>query len=339
MSVKAIVNLKTVVSNAKRVKRLLPPEVKFCAVVKADAYGHGAQKVANALYKMADCFAVATVEEGVALRLCGIDKDVLVLTRTLGGELARAVNYGLTLTACALSDLKRYAREGGRQDERVKVHIKYDTGMRRQGISDFAELKAALLYGVKNGRIDLCGLYSHFACPENENSHKRAMRKFSFAKSLAKKFDENIVCHISASGGFIAGEFCDMVRIGILLYGYTPFKTDVIQVKPAMKVFAPVVAEKTLMRGDCALYGEKRAAKSVRITLVRYGYADGLPRKETVGQFNNRCMDITALTGVKRGTKRVAVMDNAEEIAERYDTIPYEILVKCALRADKIYIT
>lgn len=338
MPVKAVINLKNIVYNAKAIKKRLPSTVKFCAVVKADAYGHGAEKVANAVYNIVDCFAVATVEEGVKLRFSGIDKAILVLTRISDCELPRAVNYSLTLTAGALSDLKRYAREGKKQGVRVKTHIKFDTGMHRQGISDLKELKTSLSYCKKNKYLDLCGLYSHFARPESERSRKAAVKKFLIAKNLVKGYN-NITCHISASGGFIKGEYFDMVRIGILLYGYKPFKTDVIKVKPAMKVYAPVVATRELKRGDCALYGDKRVKKNTQIALIRYGYADGLFRKEIKGQFNNRCMDLTAITGAKCGAGYAAVMLDAEKAARKYSTISYEILVKCALRAEKVYIT
>lgn len=336
MPVKAVINLKNIIYNAKAIKRRLPKDVKFCAVVKADAYGHGAEQVANAVYNVVDCFAVATVEEGVKLRLSGIDKDVLVLTRTFDCDLPRAVNYSLTLTAGSFYDLKRYAKEGKRQGVRVKTHIKFDTGMHRQGVGA-EELKTAVFYGKNNKYLDLCGLYSHFARPENERSRRAAVKKFMIAKNLVKGYN-NITCHISASGGFIKGEYFDMVRIGILLYGYKPFKTDAIKVKPAMKVYAPVVAERRIKRGDSALYGDKRADKDTDLTLIRYGYADGLSRKEIGGQFNNRCMDLTAMTGVKKGTRKVAVMADADKTAKAYGTISYEILVKCALRAEKIYI-
>lgn len=338
MPVKAVINLKNIVYNAKAIKRRLPKGVKFCAVVKADAYGHGAERVANAVYNIVDCFAVATVEEGVKLRLSGIEKDILVLTAVFDREVARAVNYSLTLTAGSVIDLKNYAREGKRQGVPVKTHIKFDTGMHRQGIDSVEELKVALAFCDKNKYINLCGLYSHFARPENERSRKAAVKKFLIAKNLVKGYN-NITCHISASGGFIKGEYFDMVRIGILLYGYKPFKTDVIKVKPAMKVYAPVVATRKLKRGDSALYGDKRVNKNTDITLIRYGYADGLFRKEVKGQFNNRCMDLTAVTDSKCGAKCVAVMSDADSVAKKYGTISYEILVKCALRAEKFYIT
>ena len=341
MPVKAVIDLKKIVYNAKRIKARLPEKVKFCAVVKADAYGHGAERVANALYNIVDCFAVATVAEGVKLRYAGINKDILVLTRTLNSDLPAAVDNSLTLTVGEIGDLKRYSREGKRQSARVKVHIKYDTGMRRQGVNG-EDLEYAFAFCEGNEYLQLDGVYSHFARPENDVSRERVLKKFGLAETLAKKYNDkgrNIVCHISASGGFLKGEYADMVRIGILLYGYAPFKTDVIRVKPAMKVYAPVLLRRKLKRGDCALYGEKRAAKDTEIALIGYGYADGLFRKEKKGQFNARCMDVTAVTGVKRGAKRVAVMGDADKIAREYETISYEILVKCARRAEKEYKT
>ncbi|MBP5466345.1 MAG: alanine racemase [Clostridia bacterium] len=338
MPVKAYVDIKNIIYNAKQIKKRLPEGVKFCAVVKADAYGHGAEKVSDAVYNIVDCFAVATVAEGVKLRLCGTDKDILVLTKVFNDELVRAADYSLTLTASDVSDLKRYAAEGARRGVPVKVHIKYDTGMNRQGVKGERALKAALSFCKKSKGLDLCGLYSHFARPEDDKSRKAALDKFSVARKLVKEYNNGITCHISASGGFLKGEYADMVRIGILLYGYKPFDTDAIKVKPAMKVYAPIVMRRTLKRGDQALYGNKRATKETDFALIRYGYADGLFRKEIKGQFNNRCMDLTAATGVSKTARRVAVMENADVLAGEYGTIPYEILVKCTLRAEKIYV-
>jgi alanine racemase len=126
-----------------------------------------------------------------------------------------------------------------------------------------------------------------------------------------------------------------MVRIGILLYGYTPFKT-VFPVAPIMKLIAPVIKRRMLSVGEKALYGNKRTFKRRGISLIRFGYADGLPRKAVKGQFNNRCMDITAVEGAT--DDYFVVMDNAETLAKAYHTISYEILTKVCLRAEKIYL-
>lgn len=338
MPVKAVINLKNIVYNACKIRKILPKTVKFCAVVKADAYGHGAEKVANAIYNLVDCFAVATVTEGIKLRLSGIDKEILVLIKTFDEELTAAVRYSLTLTACEFSDVKRYAEEGKRQGVCVKTHIKFDTGMHRQGTDSLKELKRIFEFCKNNENICASGLYSHFAKPESDRSRAAAVKKFLYAKKIADNY-ENVTCHISASGGFIKGEYFDMVRIGILLYGYKPFDTDAVKVKPAMKVFAPVIKKRKMKKGESALYSDKRLKDDTEITLVRYGYADGLSRREIKGQFNNRCMDITALTDVKGKQRFVAIMSDADETALKYKTISYEILVKCALRAEKEYIT
>ena len=344
MPVKAFINLKNLVYNAKAIRKTLPDDVKFCAVVKADAYGHGAEKISSALYPYVDCYAVATANEGISLRLAGIDKEILVLTKTLKPDIERAILYGLTLTVSDMSDLKLYNRTAKKLKSTVKVHIKFDTGMGRQGVSTIDALKEELRYLKTHNAIKLEGLYSHFASPENDRSRKKAIDKFLLAKKTVKGYNEKVICHISASGGYIKGEFFDMVRIGLLLYGYKPFKTDRINVRKVMKVYAPVIKEKPLKKGEAALYGEKRAKRNVNLALIRYGYADGLFRRETDGQFSNRCMDVTAICGensaaakVFCGEKYVPVMDDAEKLAELYDTIPYEILVKCTLRAEKIY--
>ena len=337
MSVKAVIDLRKIINNAKKIKRLLPAKTKFCAVVKADAYGHGAAEVASALYGIADCFAVATVEEGVILRLSGIDKEILVLTKAFKDDVKAAIVYRLTLTAESLRDLKMYSFAANRLNTKVSVHLKYDTGMHRQGFSDVKELSAAFEFCKRKKCVFADGLYTHYAAPEDAKSVQAATDKFLIAINLAKGYNKNIVCHASASGGFLCGKFFDMVRIGILLYGYAPFKNDKIRVTPAMKVIAPVVRRREIRKGEDVLYGEKTAQQDLALTLVRYGYADGLFRKEIKGQFNNRCMDVTAIIDAK-DKNFVTVMDDADRLAREYGTISYEILVKCALRAEKIYL-
>ncbi len=338
MPVKVIVDLTKIVENAKTVKKLLPKETKLCAVVKADAYGHGAAEVSNALYNYVDCFAVATGEEAIELRYSGIDKPVLVLTKTLKQEAELAIRHGISLTAESIDDLILYKKSAEHLRLKAKIHLKYDTGMRRQGFRSLKELERALVFCSNSKNLVLEGLYTHYAAPENEVSLERATDEFLLAVKIAKRYNKNVICHASASGGLLCGKFFDMVRVGILLYGYKPFLTDKISVSPAMKVLAPIVNRRVLKKGDHALYGEKTADKDENICLVRYGYADGLMRKETEGQFNNRCMDVTALTDVKTENGYAVIMDDADALSAKYGTISYEILVKCALRAQKCYL-
>ena len=293
----AEINLKNLKSNAKKIKSLLNKNVKFCAVVKADAYGHGAVKCANAIYNIVDCFAVAILEEGVALRLSGINKDILILNPVFKSDLERAVRLNFTLSVDQLSQIKQIEKESQKQKRKAKVHLIYNTGMNRNGIDTLEELSFLAEYITNSKWLVLDGLYSHFFSTDRKKLLKRSLNKFLLAIKVVKGYNIKATCHISASGGFLQGIELDMVRIGILLYGYTPYKTKKISVKPVMKIFAPVMRNRTLFRGDYIMYGTNKVYKKKKITIVRVGYADGFFRKKTSLLLNNRCMDLTAVKG------------------------------------------
>lgn len=343
---KAVVDLRKLKDNALSVKRLLPPNVKFCAVVKADGYGHGAEVVSSSLYPLADAFAVALVEEGVSLRLSGIDKPILVLGKSFEKDAEIAVRYDLTLTATSVLDARTFNAVGKRYGKRVDFHIKFNSGMNRLGVNTLSEVGEILDFASKNGFIAVKGVFSHYACPEREEERKNATEKFSKAAALCKSYDKKIISHISASGGFICGEYFDMVRIGILLYGYKPFETDVISVKPIMKIYAPVIERRSLKKGEGAFYGLQTAEKDLDFSIIRYGYADGLDRtsgrkdetESQFRQFSNRCMDMTAICGVPKPRAYYPALYDADILAKEYNTINYEILTKSTARVEKIYI-
>lgn len=336
MLIKAVVDLHALRKNARAVKRKLNGKAKLCAVVKADAYGHGGATCASALYGIADCFAVATVEEGKTLRIAGIDKDVLILVPVCEKEIADAINDNLIMSCDSITLLKKIKRTAERIKRPARIHFIFNSGMNRFG-ADLCELEEMFRYARNKKYLSVEGLFSHYASPDDDISRKDARSRFLLAISLAKRYNNKIICHISASGGFIAGDYFDMVRVGILLYGYKPFRTDKISVKPVMKVYAPVLKERSLKSGESALYGLKKAEKDADFSIVLYGYASGLPRKEISGQFNNRCMDVTAVLA-ERGRKFLPVMTDADALADKYGTISYEVLTKVAIKAEKIYL-
>ena len=129
-----------------------------------------------------------------------------------------------------------------------------------------------------------------------------------------------------------------MVRIGILLYGYKPFESDFVSVKPIMKVYAPLIKKRVIKEGERCLYGQKSATTMENLWLVRCGYADGFFRRQTALLFNNRCMDISAVKCQNITDKGVLVMEDADRLAKDYKTISYEVLVSCTKRAQKIYL-
>ncbi len=333
----AEINLLALKRNAINVKSRLNKGVKFCAVVKADAYGHGASVVADYIYSVVDCYAVALVEEAVELRNSGIDKDILVLTPIVETDVERAVFYNLTITVESAAQILQLDKECKKQDKKIKVHLKYNVGMNRFGVDSLEELKELLELVKGKNRVILDGMYSHLPCPQNKKLLKIAQNKFLLANNLVKGYNNKAVCHLSASGGLLTGVQFDMVRVGILLYGYKPFETDCIKVYPVMKVYAPVVRHRKLSLGENALYGNYKLKKEQSACIIRFGYADGLERKNIKGQINNRCMDATMIEGSIL-SKDIVVMDNAQTLAQKYKTIPYEILTKISIRAQKKYI-
>lgn len=335
---KAFIDLSVLKQNAIAVKTLLPSSTKFCAVVKADAYGHGAEECANALYKIADCFAVALTEEGIKLRLSGIDKEIIVLTPVYPHDLENLVRFNLTATICKLEDAIMLKREAKKQNKTATAHIKFNCGMNRQGVDTIYDLDRIMKTFDGDKRLKIGGLYSHLSNPQNKNSLKKEQNKFLLANNLVKRYNNKVTCHLSSSGGVLKGAFFDMVRVGILLYGYLPFKTDAISVSPVMKICSPIIEKRTLKKGESALYGNHPAKEDIKIDLVRYGYADGLDRKKIYGQFNNRCMDLSAMIITNKENGFAVIMDNAQCLADQYGTISYEILVKSAIRAEKIYL-
>lgn len=332
----AVINLNTIKQNAKKVKAELPKKTLFCGVVKADAYGHGGVEVASCLYGICDCFAVAIVEEGIELRLGGIDKEILVLVPAEKKELKRALFYRLTLTVDGMKALKEINAAASEQKTVARVHVAYNTGMNRIGVDGIEELTALLEYSKKCKNVKITGFFSHLGCPQNQEVLNCALNKFLLANKIIKGYNNKVISHISASGGYLKGVYLDMVRIGILLYGYKPFESDKVIVNPAMKVYSRTVKRRILTPLDRCMYGDLRMENKIAVSIVRVGYADGLPRNAVFGQINDRCMDLTALKGIKR--KRVCVMNDAEKTAKQYGTISYEILTKASLRAEKKYI-
>ncbi len=335
---RAYIDLKKLQNNAKTIKKKLSKNTKFCAVVKADAYGHGAEKVASSIYSYCDYFAVALVEEGVSLRLAGIQKDILVLIPPFISDMERAVYYNLTLSASDILTLKNVERVCKRQSRKAKIHLKFNTGMNRLGVDNLKELNALAKFVMASKYLVLDGMFTHIGNFANKKRVKATQNKFLLANNLIKGYNNKAICHISASGGLLSGIESDMVRIGILLYGYKPFESDLIKVSPIMKIYAPLIKTRQIKRGENCLYGSFRVQGDMSVGLVRVGYADGLTRAKITRQVNNRCMDISAVKNPLITNRGVLIMDNADSLAKEYGTISYEILTKSALRAEKIYL-
>ncbi|MBQ7164630.1 MAG: alanine racemase [Clostridia bacterium] len=324
-------------NNVREIRKTVGDGVKICAVVKADAYGHGAVEIARRIENLVDFFAVALAEEGAELRLCGITKPVLLLLPTDEFGLERAIRYSLTLSVDNLPYLRKINAKALALKKRATVHLAANTGMNRFGFSK-SEFESACIYAKSLRSISVEGVFSHFYNPADGAETDRQFEKFLYFTQTAKRYFGDIIRHISASGGVMAGRKydLDMVRPGLLLYGYKPFEGNAPEVSPILKVRANVLKRLRVKKGDHLLYGDFTAEKDEEIILARAGYADGLRRN---GKFsvNNKCMDVCALRGDADDDGRITLFSDADAFAEAENTISYEILCGITKRSHFIY--
>lgn len=297
---------------------------KAFAVVKSDAYGHGialAEKMRDKVYG----FAVAGVDEGVALRFMGIDNPVLALLPLAPSELRTAADYGISVVCADEQSAEAILKS---KLPELSVHLKVDTGMNRLGFCDFKSFTRSLKMLARAENVSLDGIFSHFKNAACRSDCEMQFEAFAPYANAFRDYSSGLR-HIAASGGLLQGGFnLDAVRVGILAYGYKPFNAQ-IDVQPIMKIVAPEISRRRFSDGDRCLYNA--AVEAGEFSLVEYGYADGLPRRYAP----TRCMNLSYEP--TRGGVAV-IMDDAEKTAERYGTICYEVLVSAARNLKKVYI-
>lgn len=316
---------------------------RLCAVVKANAYGHGSEEVVNALSGIADCFAVALLEEGIAIRGAACGKDVLVFTPPTNEEEGyHLAANGFIATVDGLYTAKLLSKVCAKYHLPLRVHLKVNTGMNRYGMNG-SMLGKVCTFLQCDRYITVTGIYSHlYTCSRELSEVQRVL----FVKMLAicKRYFPNVVAHLGATYGALQGkEYAfDMVRIGIGLYGYLPCSTEKLSLKKGMSTYAKSVFSRTYSFGGVG-YGDVKKEKGTKLTLCRVGYADGVlrNRKNGVENFdknaNELCMDICIREGrIARG-KYLPLLSDAEEIARETGTIVYEVLCAATRRAEFVY--
>lgn len=316
----SVIDLSAIRDNAKFIKKLAGNS-KFFAVVKADAYGHGAEEVSRAIEDIVDGFCVAIIEEGICLRVAGIVKPILVFTPPMDCyDALRAKDYDLSVTVNSQKTALLCAENC--------CHIKVNTGMNRMGcgISELPEIVKSL----KPENIE--GVYSHLYAPQDSAASAAQYALFERAARFVKTYKPTALAHLAASGGLLRGGryLCDGVRAGILLYGYSPdgFNADV---RPAMKVYARKVQTTEFVGGGI---GYNRADRRYeKLGVYRCGYADGFSRIVALGE-KTLCMDGFIS---ERQEDMLCVMDNADEYAQKCGTISYEVLTSVTQRSERVY--
>lgn len=280
------VDLAAIVANARTVRALAGTDVY--AVVKADAYGHGAVAVARALThaRAAAGFAVSLVEEGVALREAGITAPVLVMGPSQHGGEIEMVAAGLTPVIACDEDLVAIAGAARQQQRAIEAHLKVDTGMGRLGVA--VEQAAALARHAASQGVAVVGLMTHLACADTDDptdpaSMTRAqLRRFAEADRAVSAVGAPLrVRHAANSSGallFPEARF-DLVRTGIALYGNGRWPDGATR-QQAMRLVTEVTQLRTIAAGAAIGYGATwRAARASKVAVLPIGYADGLPRR------------------------------------------------------------
>ncbi len=362
----AEVDLGALEFNFRQIRKRIPGRVKILAVVKADAYGHGAIPVSLKLEKLGvDYLGVAIPEEGVDLRLGGVKTPILVLGGVFGEEVNQIFRSRLTPVVFRKDSLKILSGEAERRRRKLKVHIKVDTGMGRLGVP--LNLWPDFLKEVKGlSHIEVEGLLSHFSMTNEEEAFTREQwRRFKEAVDMAKGMGISFkYLHMANSATITTYPAFsgNLVRPGIMLYGSypNPMFRDLISLKPVLTLKTRIHFLKSVPSGTRISYGGiYRTRRESLIATLPIGYADGYSRHlSNCGEIlihgkrapvvGKVCMDfimvdVTNIPRVSLGDE-VILMGRQEkeeitvdEIAEKINSISYEVLCGIGKRVPRVY--
>jgi alanine racemase len=362
----ARINLAAIERNVARLRAALAPNTAMGAVVKANAYGHGAVPVARmAQAAGADWLAVATAGEAAELRAAGIEGPLLVMGAVSGEELPTALGAGADLVAWTEEVVEEVVRAAGGGPS-VGIHVKLDTGMGRLGTRE-PERALALAERVSNAqpRVTLRGAMTHFAtAAEDPDFVAEQLDRFRpFVESVRARWPQ-VLIHAANSGAVLSApdSHFDLVRCGIAVYGCDPAGSDPQdwELEPALELSSYVAAVKPAHPGDSVGYGRRFIAeRDTWIATVPIGYGDGILRA-----LGGNCdvlirgrrypvvgtMSMDNITVEVPGPDAVAVGDQvtligrdgaerqtAEELARRAGTINYEVVCAISARVPRVY--
>jgi len=361
----AEINLDNIKSNLYSIKNILKEDTKVCSVLKANAYGHGAVKLAEFLQnEEVDYFAVARLEEAIELRQNNIKSPILCLGYIPEESLEAAIYNNVVMTIYSLEVANKLNDLCKKINKKATVHIKLDTGMNRTGF-DASERSVEDIFKIYELEfIYIEGIYTHFACADEVNK--------SFTHNQVSKFNEIIkelefrgiyipIKHVSNSAATIDLPHLNfnMVRCGIALYGYYPseevFK-DKLKLKPAMTLKTKISHIKEVEAGLGISYGSTYITKKrEKIATIPIGYADGFTRMqknpkvciqgELFNVVGRICMDqcmikIDKDIDIKIGEEVIIFGEEClkvEDLAKDLGTINYEIICMISRRVERIY--
>lgn len=345
------ISKENIINNLNEVKNILPEDTKIMAVVKSNAYGHNSSYFTkileenNIIY-----FAVANIDEGIALRKSGAKGNILIFSYTPLDRIDEILYYDLIITIVDYN----YAIKLNSLNKNVRAHIKIDSGMHRLGINCYDTEKLMKIYKMKN--INIEGIYSHLGSSDeldylSRSRTKKQIDRFDSLLCILKSNNINLgLTHLQSSYGLLnyPNLKYDMVRIGLLLYGVLSHKDDntvtKLNLKPVLKLTGRISQIFEIDKDEYIGYGlDFKTKRKSKIGIISTGYADGIPREISNNNYsvsyNNQnfpiiskvCMDmiIVDITDIENINidDEVLLIKNPEDIGKYTNTITNEILI------------
>lgn len=362
----AEIDLAAVAHNIQEIQKRVQP-ARVMAVVKANAYGHGLAEIAQvSLQNGAHSLGVALLEEGIQLREVGIQKPILVFGGFFEDQIDAFLKYDLELTLFNKDRAGALTDRAKKLNKRARVHIKVDTGMGRVGV-DWREAVRFVRNAVELPRIEVVGIYTHFASADEKDTSFAELQMQRFRHVLTVLEEQAIripVKHAANSGAIwnMPDSYLDLVRLGVMLYGYFPSLAvpPDVPIRPAMSLKSKVILLKEVQADSPISYGSTyRTGERTRIATIPIGYGDGynrlLSNKGEVLIKGKRfpvvgrvCMDqIMVDVGIndsirfgdevvllgRQGSDEITIY----EICEKLDTIPYEVTCWVSNRVRRVF--
>ncbi|MCM1496923.1 MAG: alanine racemase [Clostridium sp.] len=364
----ADIDLDAVRKNIKTMKGYTADGSKMMAVIKANAYGHGAVEVAKALDDLVQYFGVACIDEAVELRNAGIDKPILILGATHQSWYEDVINDNVAQTVFTLKQAQELSETAVRLGQTAVIHIKLDTGMNRIGFACDGQGLADILAVAKLPNLNVEGIFTHFFMADvaDKSCAERQLTEYTAMVNLLKEQGMDFaIRHIANSAGIMempnAG--FDMVRSGISTYGLYPSEEmdkRACVLYPAMELKSRITHVKTVRAGESVSYGATYVADTdKRIATVGVGYADGYPRAlsnqgrmlvhgeyaQVVGRvcMDQTMIDVTGISDVQPGDEVVLFGRqgerclHVEELAEMSSSFNYEFVCDVNRRVPRIF--
>jgi alanine racemase len=363
------IDLSAIGANSRRIKQHIGPNVELLASLKADAYGHGALRVAQTvLHNGASRLGVATLGEAAPLRQAGITAPILIFGYLPPWQMREAVRLGVTVTIYSLEGVQALSQAAQSLGTEASAHLKVDSGMGRLGLR--AEDRQSILRVAAEARslpgVILEGIFTHFACADSADQTHCRLQLARFKEVLAALEEAGLrppLVHAANSAATLTlpEAHFGMVRVGIALYGLHP--SDEVKLpegfQPALSFKTNIAQVKEVPAGECISYGCAFVTPTaMRIAVIPVGYADGFRRAPTnwgevlvrgrraplVGRvcMDQSMLDVSNIPGVAVGDEVVLIGQqgqetlSAEAVAARLGTINYEVVSEILARVPRV---